>query len=70
MSGGDVIEHYEDDGEYGAGRCLLDLLRDNEISDRMICVIRWYGKSHSRPARFNHILDEGKPVLELQVIHN
>jgi len=37
MSGGGVIEHYEDDGEYRAGRRLLDLLRDNDISDQMIC---------------------------------
>ena len=70
MSGGDVIEHYEDDGKYGAGRRLLDLLRDNEISDRMICVTRWYDGSHLGPVRFNHILDAGKRVLQLQAIHN
>ena len=65
MSGGGVFEHYEDDGEYGAGGRLLDLLLDNDICDQMICVTRWYGGTHLGPGRFNHILDAGRRVLEL-----
>jgi hypothetical protein len=78
VSGDRTIEHYEDDGEHGAGRRLLDLLRDKDVNDRIICVTRWYGfssrtskiQSYHRswqtcPGSVNYALSFGYMVNEL-----
>ena len=54
-SGGNTMEHFEDDGEWGAGRVLLKLLKENNITNRLVCVSRWYGGIHLGKARFDHI---------------
>lgn len=59
------IEHYEDDGEWGAGAKLLDMLRDNNIENSLVCVTRWYGGTHLGKARFNHIINAAKESLRL-----
>jgi hypothetical protein len=58
-----VIEHFEDDGEYGAGRRLLALLQQMDICEQLVCVSRWYGGKHLGLARFDHITEAGKLVL-------
>ena len=60
-----MIEHYEDDGEYGAGRRLLALLQNKDIRNQLVCTSRWYGGKHLGPARFDHITEAAKLVLEL-----
>ena len=40
-SGDRVIEHYDDDGEYGAGAKLLELMRQHGVVDKLLCVTRW-----------------------------
>ena len=64
--GTSFTEHYEDDGEWGAGRLLLKLLRDNHIEDRLVCVTRWYGGSHLGRARFDHILEAARQTLNIE----
>ena len=59
------MEHYEDDGEYGAGRKLLDLLISNNINNIMVCVSRWYGGTHIGQVRFEHIMNAAKTVLNI-----
>jgi hypothetical protein len=58
-----VTEHYEDDGEYGAGHRLLQLLQKQNVSNQLICVSRWYGGKHLGSARFNYVEEAGKDVL-------
>lgn len=58
-----VIEHYEDDREWGAGRALLQVLRENAIVDKLVCVTEWRGHTPLGPARFRHIADTARQTL-------
>ena len=61
--GDQVIEHYEDDGDHGAGCHLLTLLRDEDITDKLVCVSTWSGGTYLGRARYGHVLDAAKLVL-------
>ena len=65
---GGVIKHYKDDGEHGAGRRLLDLLRDKDIIHYLVCVWKYNGGSDIGQVTFIYILDAGKRILML--LHN
>lgn len=39
MRGEQILEHYEDDGEYGADRRLLNLLQVNGVKNELIVVM-------------------------------
>ena len=58
-------EHYEDNGEFGAGRKLLDYLKRNNIVNKLVVVSRWYGGTHLGPARFNYILEAAANAVEM-----
>ena len=66
QAGSTVIEHYEDDREWGAGRQLLKLLKDNNITNKIVCVSRWQGGSNLGRARFDHILKAAKQTLQIE----
>ena len=38
QAGNNVLEHYEDDGKYGTGRRVLQLLRDHNITGKKLCA--------------------------------
>ena len=57
------VERYSDDGEYGAGRRLLDLLVKSDVTNHLVCVSRWYGGQHLGPARFDYIMEAAKDVI-------
>ena len=40
---GSIHEGFDDDGEYGAGRSLLKAMIDNEITNALFVVSRWFG---------------------------
>ena len=61
--GDSFTEHYDDDGEYGAGQHLLNLLRDCNAENALVCVLRWYGGVHLGKARFQYITDAGREAL-------
>ena len=42
---------------------LLQLLRDNDVRDKVVIVTRWYGGTHLGPQRFNHIVETGRRAL-------
>jgi hypothetical protein len=63
-AGNIITEHYEDDGDYGAGRQLLKLLKDKNITNRIVCVSSWSGGTHLGRARFGHLVESAKLVLE------
>ena len=60
-----VIEHYDDDGEFGAGRRILETLRRDDIDNTLVCVTRWLGETHIGPARFDYIVNAAKLALSL-----
>ena len=64
-SGDRSIEHYEDDGEFGAGRKLLDLLQSNDVINQLVVVSRWDGGQHLGPSRYGHIVSAARDVLGL-----
>lgn len=62
-----TTEHYEDDGEYGAGRKLLDLMKNKQmIVNQLVVVSRWSGSKRLGPSRFmrfDHILEAAANVI-------
>ena len=58
-----VSENCCDDGEYAAGRTLLNWLRSNELSAVAVFVVRYYGGNKMGPARFTCIVDAAKSVI-------
>ena len=47
-----LIEHYEDDGEWSAGRRIMRIMREQNITNKLVVVTRWYGGTHIGPSRF------------------
>ena len=62
---GQHIEHYEDDGEWGAGARVLKLLQDSKVENKLVCVTRWNGANHLGRIRFNHIVNAARNSLDL-----
>ena len=60
---GIVTEHYNDDGDFGSGSKLLDLLKEQDVYNELVCVTRWHGGTHLGTARYQCILDTAKTVL-------
>lgn len=60
---GSTHEGSDDDGEFGAGRALLKTLIDNEVTNALVVVSRWYG-SKIGPRRFTHINDAGMSAVK------
>ena len=60
-----TVEHFDDDGEYGAGRRLLELMQTNDITNTLVCVSRWYGGKHLGSIRFDKIVSSAKTILEI-----
>ena len=58
-----VIENSNDDGEFGAGNKLIKLLREQNQSNVMVVVTRWYGGMHLGPQRFKCILKSATDAL-------
>ena len=50
-----IVEHYEDDGEWSAGRRVLKILKDLNIINKLVVISRWYGGTHIGLVRFQHI---------------
>ena len=54
----------DDDGETGAGGRLLHLLQIVDAENVMVVVTRWYGGVHLGPARFTHINNAARALLD------
>jgi len=52
-----VIEHYEDDGEWGAGQKLLAMMKEKDIKDTFLCVSRWSDSKYIGSVRFDLIME-------------
>ncbi|KAJ8307585.1 hypothetical protein KUTeg_014861 [Tegillarca granosa] len=60
---GKIHQGYNDDGEHGAGRKLLEYLTRNNYVNVGIVVTRWYGGKHIGPKRFNLMEDALSQVV-------
>ena len=61
---GVIHEGSDDDGEHGAGRALLQELKDHNVSNCVVVVSRWFS-SKIGARRFRHILDVGMSAVHL-----
>ena len=64
-AGDQIIEHFSDDREWGAGRKVLELLREHNVTNKLVCVSRWYGGINLGQARFDHIKEAARLTLGL-----
>jgi hypothetical protein len=62
-SGPNMIEHYEDDGEWGAGAKLLTLLRQQKVENKLIVVTRWSGGKHLGKKRFDMLIKVARETI-------
>ena len=58
------VQDYDDDGEDAAGGRLLHLLQILDIKDTVVVVTRWYGGVKLGPARFTHINNAARMLLD------
>ena len=49
------ISNWEDDGEFGAGRMVMNVLDERQCYNHLVVVTRWYEGQHLGPSRFDHI---------------
>ena len=63
--GDNITEHFEDDGEYGAGRRILSLMQDNNMVGTLICVTRWHFGPNIGPKRFELIKKAAESVCKM-----
>lgn len=64
QTGSRILEHYYDDGEYGAGRKLLTLMQENNVINKLICISRWHSGPNIGESRFKHILDAARSIMD------
>ena len=62
---GGLIEHFEDDREWGAGKKILELLRSQNITNKLVCVSRWYGGHHPGKARHDDITKAARQAISM-----
>ncbi|KAL3135682.1 hypothetical protein ABBQ38_006154 [Trebouxia sp. C0009 RCD-2024] len=58
------LQDYDDDGEDAAGGRLLHLLQILDVKNTVVVVSRWYGGVKLGPARFTHINNAARLLLE------
>ena len=60
-----LVEYFDDDGEHGAGRRILQQLRTANLTGTLVCVTRWCGKLLG-PVRLEHIAETALSVINLK----
>ena len=58
------FQDFDDDGESAAGARLLHLLQILDAKDVVVVVSRWFGGIHLGPARFTHINNAARMLLD------
>lgn len=61
---GSVVEWKNDDGETGAGMCILREIQRADYINIVVVVTRFFGGIHLQNDRFKHIIDATKRILE------
>lgn len=61
---GSVVEWKNDDGETGAGMCILREIQRADYINIVVVVTRFFGGIHLQNDRFKHVIDATKRILE------
>ena len=59
------IWNYEDDGEWGAGKEVMNVLTDANCFDHLVAVTRWHGGKNLGQGRFQMIRDVAEQAVSL-----
>ncbi len=59
------IQNWEDDGEWGGARKIMEEIQKGEVYNRLVCVTRWYGGQNIGAARFHTISELAASALTL-----
>ena len=59
-------EGLNDDGEHGGARKIMEVMRANNITNKIVIVTRWYGGTHIGKKRFEAIENCTKNILNLE----
>lgn len=66
---GREVEECDDDGEHGAGRVVLDVLRHTGVLGVVVVVSRWFGGVKLGPVRFRHIGRVAREAIDAYKTH-
>lgn len=61
---GAIFETKNDDGETGAGMVILRVMQNENVTDCVICVTRWFGGVKLMGDRFKHVQDATKYAID------
>lgn len=62
--GGALLQDTDDDGEKGAGKCVLYVLQQMEVVNVLCVVSRWFGGMKLGSIRFKHISKVARDLME------
>lgn len=62
--GSPAAADHDDDNEDGAGSCLIALLEGRQAEGIFVMVSRWFGGVELGSARYKHIKDVAKSILD------
>ncbi len=60
------IQNWEDDGEWGGARKIMEVIQGEEVYNKLICVTRWYGGQNIGGTRFDTISEMANEALRLK----
>ena len=60
------ISNFEDDGEFGAGKKIMEAMDRNDVFNKLICVTRWYNGKHLGPSRFDTIRNLALDAIDVK----
>ncbi|MCP4523079.1 MAG: YigZ family protein [Candidatus Gracilibacteria bacterium] len=64
LENGSILEGKNDDGEKGAGNCVLRELQRAEVNNMIVVVTRYFGGIHLQADRFKNVIDASKEILK------
>lgn len=65
--GESVQQDVDDDGEQGAGKCVMYIMQQMDVTNVICVVSRWFGGTKLGPVRFKHICKVARDVMEQHV---
>ena len=61
---GTIYETKRDDGEAGAGQVILRIMQQENVTNCIICVTRWFGGTKLMNDRFKHLQTTTRLAIE------
>ena len=58
------FHNWEDDGEWGGGRCIMDAITSRGVYNKLICVTRWHNGQNLGKVRFELITDLAREIID------